>query len=284
MGLAILAAAVNAGASVLQRKAARGEPAESSFSIALLWGLVHRPVWVAGIVTVLVGFLLQAAALDNGPIALVQPLLVLELPFTLLLVRPVLGGHLGAREWLAALTMAAGLAMLLFALQPHGGHPGQVALAVWLLGIAVSGAVVGVLIWMAQHRRTQGRAVMLGVATGVAFGLTAVLVKATTVAFTQQGIMGVLAAWQTYLVVVIGPASFFLLQNALQAGSLVASQPGMTLANPATATAWGVAVFSEEVQGGAWLVLAVAGAAVIVAGTVPLAHSPLLGEPADTVR
>ena len=37
----------------------------------------------------------------------------------------------------------------------------------------------------------------------------------------------------------VGPTSFFLLQYALQAGSLAASQPGFTLINPLTAVLWG---------------------------------------------
>jgi MFS family permease len=80
IALAVLGAAGNASASVLQRKAARDEPDANSFSIALVWHLAHRPVWIAGIASVIVGFLLQVVALGNGPISLVQPVLVLELP------------------------------------------------------------------------------------------------------------------------------------------------------------------------------------------------------------
>jgi hypothetical protein len=113
------------------------------------------------------------------------------------------------------------------------------------------------------------------VATGVAFGFTAVLVAGVTASF-DHGITGVFTAWQTYALAVLGPAGFVLLQNTLRAGRLVASQPGMTLANPLVAVGWGVTAFGEHVRTGDWLVLDVLAAALIGASTVLLAHSPAL--------
>lgn len=85
-----------------------------------------------------------------------------------------------------------------------------------------------------------------------------------------------LTAPQTYLVIVLGPGFFFLLQKTLQAGQLVASQPALTLANPLVSVAFGVAVFGEHFRTGTWLILALFGAVLIVASTILLAHSPLL--------
>jgi hypothetical protein len=48
----------------------------------------------------------------------------------------------------------------------------------------------------------------------------------------------VFATWQTWVLIAAGIGGFFLLQNALQAGRLAASQPGITLANPAVALIW----------------------------------------------
>ena len=59
-GFALLAAALNAAASVLQRRAARDEPDEREFSLRLLLDLVRRPAWFAGIGCVVVGFGAQA--------------------------------------------------------------------------------------------------------------------------------------------------------------------------------------------------------------------------------
>ncbi len=274
---AVLAAAANATASVLQRKAARDEPEDRAFSIGLLWDLVRRPVWVAGVCTVLLGFFLHAFAVSEGPLTLVQPLLVMELPFTLLLASWLLGGRLRSQEWGTVIAMAVGVAVLLFALRPHGGDPRALTLTGWIIGLAATLGLASVLLVWGRRSRGAARSALLGVAAGITFGLTAVLVKAATAAFSH-GLPTMLTAWQTYLILVTGPSAFFLLQNALQAGSLVACQPAMTLANPITAIIWGVALFGERVRGGAWIALALAGLALTAAGAILLARSPLFAQ------
>lgn len=276
VALAILAALGNATASVLQRKADREEPEGQATGLALLWHLVHRPAWLAGIAALIVAFLLQAAALATGAIALVQPILVLELAFTLLLAGMVFHSRLHAREWTAIAGMTVGLASMLFALQPRGGAPQRASGWGWTIGIAVSLAVAGLFVVLGYRAEGVHRAVYLGLATGIGFGFIAALVAGIGAAYGASGIGGVLSAPQTYLVIVLGPGFFFLLQKALQAGRLVASQPALTLANPVVSVAFGVAVFDEHLRAGTWLVLALFGAALIIGCTVLLARSPLL--------
>ena len=148
--------------------------------------------------------------------------------------------------------------------------------AAWATGIAVSLALAG--LFVALGHRTHGipRAAYLGIATGIGFGFIAALVAGIGAAYGASSIAGVLRAPQTYLVIVLGPGFFFLLQKTLQAGRLVASQPALTLANPMVSVAFGVVVFDEHLRTGAWLILALFGAALIIACTVLLAHSPLL--------
>lgn len=274
IALAALAAVGNATASVLQRKAARREPGERAFSLRLIWDLVHQPVWIGGIAAVTFGFLLQAVALGLGRLSVVQPILVLELPFTLMLAGVVFRTRLHAREWSSAAGMSAGLALFLYALRPVGGDA-RVHIGIWMLGLAVSLFVGAVFVWLGKRHSDAARAAYLSVATGVGFGLTAALIKGVAAAYAN-GPVGVLTAWQTYVVIVLGPASTFMLQNTLQSGRLVAAQPGLTLVNPVVAVAWGVAVFSEQVRTGPWLIATFAGAGLIAASTVVLSRSPLL--------
>lgn len=275
VALAVLGAAGNATASVLQRKAARREPESRSFSFQLMWDLAHQPVWIGGICAVTAGFLLQAVALGIGRLSVVQPLLVLELPFALMLASVVFRARLHAREWTAAAGMSVGLGVFLYTLRPGGGSVVQVPLPTWILGIAVSLGVAATFVWLGTRRHLAARAVHLSVATGIGFGLTAVLVNGVAAAYTH-GFAGVFTAWQTYLVIVLGPSSIFMLQNTLQSGRLVAAQPGLTLVNPIVAVTWGVTVFSESVRTGLWLLGTFGGAALIAACTILLARSPLL--------
>lgn len=82
---ALLTAGSNACAAVLQRTAAAQVPPARSMHVSLLADLVRRRVWLAGIGMVAVAAVAQAAALATGPIALVQPVFIVELPVTLVL-------------------------------------------------------------------------------------------------------------------------------------------------------------------------------------------------------
>jgi len=106
--LAMAAALANARSSVLQRKVAREQAEASSAGLAMMWDLAHKPGWWAGIATIIVGFGLQAGALATGPLALVQPVLVVEVAFTLLLAAAVFHTRVHRRLWAAVVGMTAG--------------------------------------------------------------------------------------------------------------------------------------------------------------------------------
>ena len=136
--LVLAAAAVGALGLVLLRKATQAEPERPQFSLKLLWLLIRRrPVWAGGIVTLAASFVLQGIALANGPVSQVQLVIVLELPFSLIMSRLVLGGRLRAREWSAIVAMTLGVAVVLLTLSPTGGDPNSVNLLTWLLGLGL---------------------------------------------------------------------------------------------------------------------------------------------------
>jgi hypothetical protein len=119
------------------------------------------------------------------------------------------------------------------------------------------------------------RAAILGAATGCAFGLTAALIKGMTDQ-AAHGLAGIFTSWQLYAMIVSGSGAMFLLQSAMNAGRLLATQPGLTLVDPVVSILWGVLVFQEQARGGWFVLLALAGAAVVSAAVVALARSPLL--------
>ncbi|MBN9110856.1 MAG: DMT family transporter [Pseudonocardia sp.] len=272
--LMVVAAALNATASVLQRRAARDEPPSRSFSPQMFLDLVQRPAWVFGVLAMLGGFVLHAVSISVSRIALVQPLLVVELPFTLLLASRVFGLRLSPRDWLAVALQTVGVAAFVGCLSPSGGDPGAVGVGEWLVAIGATAAGVGLLVLVGHRGRSERRAAFLGVATGAAFGLNSSLIAGVGAAVGRGD--DIFTTWQTYAVAVVGPAAFFLLQNALEGGSLVASQPGFTLTNPAVSVSWGLVVFGEQARGGAFLLGGIVGAVLVGAGTILLARSPLL--------
>lgn len=287
--LAVLGACANATSSVLQRKANRQVPGGENLTWRLIRSLLHKPVWFGGILAITAGFLLQAAALDSGQLATVEPILVLELPMTLILASRVFGQRMRVREWGATLAMTAGLAGVLFFLAPAAGRSGGVRWYAWLAGIAVNLCVTAFMVAWARTRPASGgkagghrdprpglrRAALLGIAGGSAFGMTAALIKGMTQTLAG-GVSGVMTSWQIYGMVAAGLFGMFLTQSAMNAGPLVAAQPGLTLSDPVVSVLWGVLVFGERVRGGWFAGAAALCAVVITVAVVALARSPLL--------
>jgi drug/metabolite transporter (DMT)-like permease len=284
--LVLLATIANAMALVLQRKAAQDSARSRGISAGTLRDMVQRPAWLVGTSIFCVAVGLQAVALSLGSIALVQPVLVMELPFTLLLGWFVLGGALRRREWIAVGIMSVGLVVLLVSLQPSGGDALGAGAVTWILGTIVTLGLLGGASAIAERSLPVARAAWYGIAAGIGSGFVAVIVKAMSEALALGGIGGVLTTWQSYLLLPVAPAAFLTLQYALRAGRLLASQPGLILGNPLLSSTWGIWLLGEEVNGGAALLGGFFGAGLMTVGVFLLSRSPLLaaqeGGPRDT--
>jgi hypothetical protein len=84
--------------------------------------------------------------------------------------------------------------------------------------------------------------------------------------------------WHIYATAVAGVGALFLLQNALQAGSLVASQPMLTVGDALISISYGVTLFNEVLRTGWWLVPQIIALFLIIFGCVQTAKSPLARE------
>src|SRR5579875_233135 len=271
--LAVLAAGCNALSSVLQRKANREEPDDRPFGARLLVHLITRPPWLIGIISMIISFLLQAAALDQGELSAVEPVLALELPLTLILASVILGHAMHRSDWMSSIAMAVGLATFITVLAPHGGDAAAFSGGLAALATAGTAAGVAALAVAAHLGPLQARAALFGAAAGSGFGLTASLIKVAVTRLSHSGAGGLFSAWETYGVAVAGVGSVVLVQAALHAGTLVAVQPGLTLLDPLVSLLWGTIVFEETTRRGPVLLLAAAGAALIIVAVLALARS-----------
>lgn len=268
VGFAVLAAASNALASVLQRAAARTAPRDQAFRLGLIAYLIRRPAWLGGIGALIAGFLCQATALNFGELSLVQPLLVLELPFTLVFVRWLLKVRTVRRSWRAVGLLTTGLVTLLLAAGPSEGHRVPRAMEL-IIGVAVTVGLVAGLLAGARVLPGIGRAVLLGASAGLGFAFTAALMKQAVTELRHPA--DLLITWPMYGMVVAGLISLFLLQNALQSGTLVAVQPALTISDPIASIGYGVGLFGETIRLGPWVLLELIGLGLIVFGSLRLA-------------
>lgn len=274
--LAVLSAACNAGSTVLQRLAAGSAPPATAMHLSLFGYLLHRRIWLIGMAIMIASFLLQAAALQRGALAVVQPLLLAKLPITVLTALLVFHGrlHVGGRDWFAVFAMWGGLALVLVVAMPTStGH--MPTAAEWWITVALS--VVGTALTVAVAARHPGpaRAALLGAASGVAFGLVAAFIKAATESL-DSGVGTATSLWPFAATVCAGLVALVLQQNALQAGSLAASQPASMIVGTVTSVGLGILLFEEDVRVGSVWPIEVVGIALVVYSILATARSPLV--------
>jgi uncharacterized membrane protein len=213
------------------------------------WDLVRflfrQPLWLLGWVAAAAGFAFQAVALHDGQLSIVQPLLVTELVFVLLLRRLWVHQHIAKMAWTAALITCAALAVFLTVAQPHGGHLRPDA-PDWLSALAVFGGAVAVLAVMARWGSPVRRAALYATASSITWALMAAFIKATTDVLTTSGLLGTLAHWPIYALIVSGVVGSVLQQAALQSGPLSVSQPLIVVVDPAVAIVLSVWIFDER--------------------------------------
>nr|WP_233360242.1 DMT family transporter [Streptomyces sp. SID4946] len=267
---AVAGAASNAVGTAFQRKAAS---ASSRGGLRLLAELVRRPFWMIGMAGVICAALFQSLALVNGPLALVQPLFILELPFALLVAAPLMHRRLPPSGWWGVASCVAGLAVLLIAAAPHGALD-QAPLNRWIPALCLCVGAMAVAVLLASPGRPAARrAALLAAASATGNALTAALLKSASGTFADEGFLAFLRSWQTYGFALAGVAAVLLLENALQAGPLAAAQPALTIGDAVVSLALGIALFHERIRTGWWLVPEACGALMIVAGVLVLSRA-----------
>ncbi|MEU6577648.1 DMT family transporter [Streptomyces sp. NPDC046805] len=268
---AVLGAASNAAGTAFQRKAAR--TVSQGGGLRLVLALARRTAWRIGILGVMGAALFQALALINGPMALVQPLFILELPFALLISAPLLHIRLPPEGWWGVGGVVVGLALVLGAAAPSGSR-NQAPMSHWVPVLAVClGAMAAAVVLARPSRSSLFRAAALATAAAIGNALTAGLMKSATGTLAHDGFRAFLATWQTYGFAIVGVCSLVLLENSLQAGLLAASQPALTIGDATASLLLGVTLFSEEIRTGWWLLPEVAGLLLLLWGVLRLTRA-----------
>ncbi|MYT27713.1 DMT family transporter [Streptomyces sp. MspMP-M5] len=272
---AVLAAASNALSTVLQRRAARTVPVSGRLRIGLIADLLHRAAWLAGMLMVLPAAAFQALALLMGPLSVVQPLFVLELPLALLMARAVLGRRVSGRGWAGVGLLVVGLGTALGAAAPTAGRD-HAPLSRWIPALIVCYSVIATVVG-AGLRRGAGsvRAACFGAATAIGYALTAALLKDATHAWASGGPAEFFTSWQAYGFALTGALALFMMENAMQSGPLTASQPVLTLGDALISLSLGVTLFDERVRAGWWLLPEALGVGLVLWGAVLMSRVSL---------
>ncbi|MEV7211867.1 DMT family transporter [Kitasatospora cineracea] len=267
---AVLGAASNAAGTAFQRKAAAR--VARGGGLRFLAVLARDPAWLAGILGVTGAALFQALALALGPLALVQPVFVLELPFALLIAAPLLHRRIPAAGWAGVAAVVGGLALFLACAAPTGAAD-QAPMSRWAPVLAGCLGAMALCVAAARGRGPVLRAGALGTAAAIGNALTAALLKSATGTFSDHGPAAFLTTWQTYGFALTGIAAVLLLENALQAGPLLASQPALTIGDAAVSLLLGLVLFDETIRTGPLLVPELLAVALVATGVITLVRA-----------
>jgi hypothetical protein len=266
---ALLSALASAIGLVVQRDSSRAAPAGLS-GAGLLRHLVRQPLWLLGQGAWVVALVLQALALHVGRLSVVQPLLVSELVFVLLIRRLVMHWPVRAAAWGAAALIGVSLSLFLVAAEPRGGHPTPTASA-WLWALGATGGLVACAVLLGGRSNPVRRAACYGTAAATLAALQASFLKTATETLSRHGVVAVFTDWPVYALAIAAAASAVLVQSALRIGPLTVTQPLLVVVNPMVSVVLSVWLFGEHFTGDlATLLLGVGSFVGIVVGVVLL--------------
>ena len=278
---ALLTALSNAVSVTTQHIASTADPRRSSGWRLVLY-LFRNPLWLFGWVALAAAFLFQALALHNGLISVVQPLLVTELIFALVLRRFWIHQSIRLVTWGAAALTCAGLAVFLVAGEPQGGQPTPLSHH-WIAAGVTCSAGAAVLVALGQWGSPSRRAGLYASAAAIMWALVAVFIKTTTDTFTQFGVGGMFLHWPVYALAVSGLAGVWLQQAALHVGPLRVSQPLLVIIDPLVSIALSVWLFDERfIPDAVTLTVAAIAFAAMCVGVVLLTQTAPATMEADT--
>lgn len=270
--VSLLAAFLFSVSAVLQQRAASRQHDDHEGGLSLMGRLVHSRMWLAGQVSDLFGFFTQAGALKVGSVGVVQPLVTTQLLFAIGLDAIGRRRRLTISEVTGGLAVCGGLALFLSvrAATPANGLPDRYRLFIVAPCVVL---VVAALVGVCRHRRVGPvpSAILLGIAAGVLFACSAVLIKLTTFDLFNRGVAATATDWPGYTLALTTSTGVVLEQMAFASGPLQPGMTAMTMANPVVSYALALTAFHSPLPSSGPALAAVFGAAALLATGVGLA-------------
>ncbi len=263
--LALGAAFFIAIGDVIHQRSAHEVTDEPMSHLELFTRLLRDGRWWLGSLVAAAGFALQAAALGFGSVLLVQAILVTSLLFALPVNARLSHRQVTRWEWLWAALLAGAVVVIVTVGNPTEGHS-RASLETWTAVVAVLGPALVLCVLGANMVKGPASAVLLGLVSGALWGVFAVLTKGV-VDRLDDGLWAMVRTPELYVWALVAIAGTAYQQSSFRAGSLTASLPTMTVAEPVVGSVLGVVVLGEALRPGdaGWFTLIVAVIAMVVA-------------------
>ena len=239
--LALGSALSQAYGAVMRHRTAEGSGPGVGGTVSAL----SEPLWWAGTLVSLLGFVLQGAALSYGSLLLVQPVTVLSLLFALPLGAHVTGRRVTVAEWLWGSLLTVCIGVIVVVGRPVGGEQHPPAWE-WFVATAAGVAVMALLMWLGRGPFVKDKALLTGVAGGTAFAYVALFTKGVVDRWAAGGFGELLVTGELYGLVVAGVTALVVQQASFKAGAVYQAVPASTVTTPVVSIALGLALLDER--------------------------------------
>src|ERR671927_1547405 len=207
---------------------------------------LFRSKWFAlGMLVAVGAWVLHVAAMAMAPLSLVQAVISGGLVFLTVLAERFFGFSVGRRQWAGVGLTSLGLVLLAVTLPGAGGSHSNYSTAAMIAfeaGLLAIGAVL-----VMSHKlgaKHEHHGVLLGVASGILFGVSDVAIKALTGQIGADGAAGLLSPW-LLTCVAASVIAFFASARGLQKGEAVPVIPLTAAGANVSAIAGGILVFGD---------------------------------------
>jgi len=236
--------------------------------------LLGSGVWLLGLAAQTAGVLLQAAALDRGRVAVIQPLLVTAVVWAMPLGYFLTGQVITRRHVLGAILVVAGLAVFASVGDPAAGVDDAPA-SDWAMAFLVLGAICIGLLLFERRGGADSKAAIFGAIAGILYGVSATLMKPVVENLHENGGVAVLESWELWVMAFGGIVGFYAQQLSLATGRLVTSVATVSVLNPVVSVLLGALVLQERLdRDPPWhAVVAVGALAVALLGAIVAASA-----------
>ena len=266
--------ATNVGFLLKHRGACAAPDVSLRHPVASAVGLFRSKWFAIGMLVALGAWVFHVAALAMAPLSVVQACIAGGLVFLTVLAERWFGCSVGTRQWAGVGLTALGLVLLALTLPTHAGGTSYstVGMVAFESGLLVVGTLLVVSHKLGAPHHHHG--VLLGVASGILFGVSDVAIKAITTSMGTGGGFAVLLPWIATCVAA-SVIAFYASARGLQKGEAV---PVITLTSAAanvTAISGGILVFGDPMPGDPIGIVVQSFAFVLVIVAAALMPAPL---------
>lgn len=244
-----IAAALSLGLGyVLQQRVASTAPLSEVLRFRLLFDLMHRRLWWAGIGAMVAGELLAGLALQLATVAVVEPLLSTNLLFALAFAATLSRVRIHWTEVSGAVLLSAALGVFIAVGNPHSSPRPDPNNAVITFAVCAVAGAVAIMVMFSLRRGLVRESILLATGAGTLYGLQDAGTRAALLIADHQGVTAMFV--NPWLYIVIGAAVFGILlsQSAFKAARLDYSLPPIAAAEPIVGIALGVTLLGDVVS------------------------------------